>query len=343
MIVSSRRSTSRLDIAFRTCGRVDMPAVMFVHGNLSSSVFWEDVMTAVQGNYCSIAPDLRGFGATQAMPVDARLGLDDMALDLLGLADDLGLGRLHLVGHSMGGGVAMKMLIRKPRSIESVALVDPVSPFGYGGSRDVAGTPCYPDGAPAGAGMVNPEFVKRLRAGDRSRSSPLSPRCVMENLYFNPPFVPDRIEALLDGMLEARVGDDWYPGDVLASENWPGSAPGERGVLNAMSRRYFDASGIVEVDPKPPLLWVRGDSDQIVADGAALEIANLGALGQVPGWPGMDRCPPQPMVRQTRAVLEEYARRGGSFRECVLEGVGHTPFIEAPEAFNRLIADFLRG
>ena len=108
-----------------------------------------------------------------------------------------------------------------------------------------------------------------------------------------------------------------------------------------MSRRYFDASAIVEVDPKPPLLWLRGELDQIVADGAALEIANLGALGQVPGWPGMDRCPPQPMVQQTRAVLEDYARRGGSFRECVLEGVGHTPFVEAPQTFNRLLANFV--
>ena len=318
-----------------------MPAIMFVHGNLSSSVFWEDVMAAMQDRYHSVAPDLRGFGATEALPVDATSGLDDMALDLLCFADDLGLEGFHLVGHSMGGGVAMKMLLLKPQSIATVTLVDPVSPFGYGGSRDVEGTPCYADGAPAGAGMVNPEFVTRLHDGDRSRSSPLSPRCVMENLYFKPPFVPDRMEALLTGMLEARVGDDWYPGNVLASENWPGAAPGERGVLNAMSRRYFDASGIVDVDPKPPLLWIRGELDQIVADGAALEIANLGASGQVPGWPGMDRCPPQPMVKQTRAVLEDYARRGGSFRECVVKGVGHTPFIEAPETFNRLLADFL--
>ena len=300
-------------------------------------------MAAMRDDYYSVAPDLRGFGVTEAAPVDARCGLDDMALDLLSLADDLGLGRFHIVGHSMGGGVAMKVLMREPRSIASVTLVAPVSPFGYGGSRDAEGTPCYADGAPAGAGMVNPEFVTRLSDGDRGRSSPLSPRRVMESLYFNPPFVPDRIEALLTGMLEAKVGDDWYPGDVLASQNWPGSAPGERGILNAMSRRYFDASGIVEVDPKPPLLWLRGELDQIVADGAALEIANLGASGQVPGWPGMDRCPPQPMVKQTRAVLEDYARRGGSFRECVLEGVGHTPFIETPQTFNRLLIDFLES
>ena len=298
-------------------------------------------MTAMQGEFRAVAPDLRGFGVTEAAPIDARAGLEDMALDVLCLAKHLGLERFHVVGHSMGGGVAMKMLMRQPRSIVSVTLVDPISPFGYGGSRDAGGTPCYADGAPAGAGMVNAEFVVRLRERDRSRTSSLSPLSVMESLYFRPPFVPDRIDVLLTAMLQTKVGDDWYPGDVLASGNWPGSAPGERGVLNAMSRRYFDASGIVEVDPKPPLLWLRGEMDRIVADGAALEIANLGALGHVPGWPGSGLCPPQPMLQQTRAVLGEYARRGGSFREFVVDGAGHTPFIEKPHTFNRLLANFL--
>ena len=261
----------------------------------------------------------------------------------LALAREWGLDRYHVVGHSMGGGVAMKMLLQESDSIASATLVNPVSPYGYGGSRDEGGTPCYHDGAPAGAGMVNPEFVARLRDMDRGSDNPLSPRNVMQQLYFKPPFVPGRIETLLDAMLETRIGDDWYPGDSASSTNWPGAAPGTRGVLNAMARLNFDASGIVDLDSKPPLLWLRGDADQIVADGAALEIANLGASGQVPDWPGMSVCPPQPMLRQTRAVLEQYARRGGAFRECVVKGTGHTPFIEKPEEFNRLLLDFLSG
>ena len=342
-VLAGRLRTSRLDIAFRDCGPADQAVIVFLHGNLSSSVFWDDVMMAMQPEFRSVAPDLRGFGATEPLAIDARAGLDDMAMDVLALAERLELERFHVVGHSMGGGVAMKMLIRRPKSIASVTLVNTISPYGYGGSRDALGAPCYPDGAPGGAGMVNPEFVTRLRDRDRSRASNLSPRKVMENLYFKPPFVPDRAEALLDAMLETRIGDDWYPGDVLASQNWPGSAPGERGVLNAMSRRYFDASGIVDVEAKPPLLWLRGDQDRIVADGAALEIANLGALGQVPDWPGMTICSPQPMLQQTRTVLEEYRRRGGSFREYTVEGTGHTPFIEKPQVFNRVLVDFLRG
>jgi pimeloyl-ACP methyl ester carboxylesterase len=55
----------------------------------------------------------------------------------------------------------------------------------------------------------------------------------------------------------------------------------------------------------------------------------------VPGWPGMDVYPPQPMVGQTRAVLEAYTAAGGAFQEVVIENTGHTPYIEKPDAFNK--------
>ena len=40
-------------------------------------------------------------------------------------------------------------------------------------------------------------------------------------------------------------------------------------------------------------------------------------------WPGADVLPPQPMVAQTRAVLDRYAEQGGDLREVALDGVGH--------------------
>ena len=44
-------------------------------------------------------------------------------------------------------------------------------------------------------------------------------------------------------------------------------------------------------------------------------------------------CPPQPMVSQTRAVLDRYAAAGGSYREVVLPDVGHSPHVERPQEF----------
>lgn len=345
--------TSRLATRALRRGDPHGRVVLFIHGNLASSAFWAPTIAAMPEGYCCIAPDLRGFGATEALPVDATLGLDDMALDVLALIDRLHAGAggnrdarpCHLVGHSMGGGVAMKMLRLRPGAIASATLVNPISPYGYVGSKDERGTPCHADGAPGGAGCVDPELIRRLRAKDRSGASPSSPRSIVERLYFKPPFIPEDMNGLLDGVLSTRIGDDWYPGNAKRSPNWPGQAPGERGIVNAISRRYFDASGIVDIAPKPPILWLRGADDRIVSDGAALDPAWLGAqghdLGHKPGWPGALVCPPQPMLRQTRAVLEAYRRAGGIFSEQVIADAGHTPFLEKAAEFNRLLLDFL--
>jgi pimeloyl-ACP methyl ester carboxylesterase len=84
---------------------------------------------------------------------------------------------------------------------------------------------------------------------------------------------------------------------------------------------------------------VHGDADVIVSDTSLFDLAYLGSLGLVPGWPGADACPPQPMVAQTRAVLERYAAAGGSYREIVYEGCGHSPHIERPTEFAAILTD----
>ncbi len=280
-------------------------------------------------------------GETDPEPVDATLGLEDMVLDVIGLVDSLGLDRFHLVGHSMGGGVAMKIAIRVPERIQSLTLVDTMSPYGYTGTKDEMGTPCYDDGAPAGAGGVNPEFVRLLGEGYTGTEEQMEPRNVFRQFYVKPPFLPDREDALIASMLSTRVGEDWYPGDVAPSEHWPTAAPGTKGIVNAFSGKYFDASGIVEISPKPPVLWVRGAEDQIVSDNAMFDIQALGALGAVPGWPGAEECPAQPMVKQTEAVLSTYEKNGRSVERVVIDDAGHSPFIEKPAEFNEAFHRFL--
>ena len=70
------------------------------------------------------------------------------------------------------------------------------------------------------------------------------------------------------------------------------------------------------------MLWIRGDADQIVSDTSVFDLAFLGSVGAVPGWPGDEAFPPQPMVTQTRSVLDRYAATGGAYREVVLPDVG---------------------
>jgi pimeloyl-ACP methyl ester carboxylesterase len=105
-------------------------------------------------------------------------------------------------------------------------------------------------------------------------------------------------------------------------------------VLNALSGKYYNASALVDVDPKPPVLWIRGADDQIVGDLAMFDVAALGSVGAIPGHPGKEICPPQPMIGQTRSVLDRYAESGGRYQEVVLDDCGHTPCIEQPSEFN---------
>jgi pimeloyl-ACP methyl ester carboxylesterase len=327
--------TSRLTVAALSITGRDGPAVLFVHGNVSSSLFWQETMLALPQPYRPLAIDLRGFGDTDAEPVDARRGLRDYADDLAALIETLGLDPVHLVGWSMGGGVALQYLVDRPGThrVASLTLVDPVSPFGFGGTRGVDGILCDPQGAGSGGGSANPEFVERLAGKDRGDTSMLSPRRVLLAHYVKPPHVPEHLGMLVESMLSTSIGQDYYPGDSRAVDAWPGFAPGDRGVLNTMAPTHFRIADLSGVQPRPPVLWLRGADDVIVSDTSLYDLAYLGSLGAIPGWPGEQAWPPQPMVAQTRGVLDGYAAAGGRYREVVIDDAGHSPHLDQPQKF----------
>lgn len=339
-------STSRLRTAVRISGDPDGIPVVLLHGNVSSSRFFAELMEMLPPLWHVLAPDLRGFGDSQRLPVDAGRGVSDFADDLHALFEALGLATepVHLLGWSLGGGVAMQYAIDRPRQVASLALVAPVSPYGFGGTKGADGAPCFPDYAGAGGGAANPEFVQRLAEGDAGQDSNLSPRNVMNAFYFKPTFhlEEERESAYVAAMLQTAVGEGNYPGDQQPSPNWPMTAPGKQGNNNAIAPGNFNGAAIAAIDPKPPILWVRGDSDQIVSDTSLFDLGYLGQIGAVPGWPGEEIFPPQPMIGQTRAVLERYAEQGGRYEEDVIEDAGHSPFIEQPEAFLESFVRFVR-
>jgi pimeloyl-ACP methyl ester carboxylesterase len=336
-------ATPRLETHVLASGPEDGITVLFVHGNASSSRFFDETLAALASlsGYRGIAPDLRGYGESETGPLDATRGLGDFSDDLHGLARVLGLERFHLVGWSAGGSVAMRYTMDHPSEVASLVLVDPMSPYGFGGTKDIAGTPCWPDFAGSGGGTANPEFVSRLEAKDRTEGDPNSPRNVMNNFYFKPPFRSVREEELLSSVLSTQTGEENYPGDMSVSENWPGVAPGERGMNNAISPKYCNLEDFARLQPGPPVLWVRGEDDAIVSDTSLLDFGYLGQLDAVPGWPGAEVFPPQPMVSQMRAVLDANEARGGRYREEVIPDCGHTPHVEKPEEFRRLLLGFL--
>lgn len=335
--VPTDRYTAKVLERAGEAGQGEVP-VVFVHGNVSSSLFWQPMMLDLPVR--SLAIDLRGFGGSEALPVDATRGVRDFSDDVASVLDAQGISRAHLVGWSMGGGVVMQLMLDRPDLVESVTLVSPVSPYGFGGTaRD--GTLLTPDAAGTGGGGTNPDFIERLAAGDRSDEAQTSPRSVYRASYVAPGFVSEHEDVWVTSMLTTRTGEDNYPGSSVASPAWPGFAAGDSGVLNTMSPVHFNTSGIVDLDDKPAMLWVHGDVDAIVSDESFFDLNTLGKHGIVPGWPGEEVAPPQPMVSQTRDVLEAYQVAGGSYRELILEGVGHSAHLERPEEFRAALLEHL--
>src|SRR5690554_399514 len=319
--------------------------ILFVHGNGSDSVFWKSLMRSLPKKYKALAPDLRGFGKTEAVPCDATKSFGSFVSDLMGLLDELNIEKYHFVGHSLGGGIGWELLIKDHKRIKSLILINPASPFGFGGTKDEKGTLTFEDGAGSGAGVINPDFVKLLKEKDKSGDHPSSPRNVMNSFYWAPPFVPEEIDELVDGLLRMQIGDQFYPGDSVPSDNFPFSAPGKRGQINAAAPN--SKIGILDkltgLENKPPILWIRGAKDQIVSDNSMFDTAVHGSLGVIPKWPGAEICPPQPMISQTRYALEAYKNKGGDYREEVMENSGHSPYIEDLQAFNKIFILWLEA
>jgi pimeloyl-ACP methyl ester carboxylesterase len=332
---SSLVRTDRIETNVWTSGPADGVPLLLVHGNLVSGGWWRYVAEALPADVRVIAPDLRGFGRTEAKPIDATRGLGDMADDVRSLLVTLGLadrGTVNAAGWSMGGGVLWQYALAYPDDLAGLTMIAPLSPYGWGGVKGLDGKPCFDDFAASGGGTAAPDFVRRLAAGDRSEDEPMtSPRVTIRE-FFGPRANVGNVdeEFLLDEVLRTRVGDDFYPGDSTPSPNWPLVAPGPSGVLNTMSPKYFNATAVVDLPRKPPITWLRGGQDQVVGDTSFFDFGYLGQVGAVPGWPGDEVMPPQPMAGQTRAILDMYRARGGTAEEITLDDAGHGMPVEVP-------------
>jgi pimeloyl-ACP methyl ester carboxylesterase len=339
--------TPRLRLRVRDTGGHGRP-VVFVHGNITTGEFFDQTLQALPPGFRGLALDLRGFGESEAKPIDATRGLRDFSDDLHALIasiPELANEKVVLVGWSVGGGVVLQYAIDHSERVAGVVLEAPMSPYGFGGTKDNEGTPCFEDFSGSGAGTANPGFVEQVKAGDRTESTDTAPRKVMNSFFYKTPFrMPTEVEErYLTALLLTRIGNDFYPGDSAASKNWPGVAPGTRGMNNSLSPKYVNLGSFAGVTPRPKVLWVRGADDQIVSDTSLFCFGFLGQLGVIPGWPGAEVYPPQPMVSQMRTVLDAYREKGGEVQEVVLPDCGHSPHLEKPEEFNRLLGEFLRS
>ncbi|MGC1376840.1 MAG: alpha/beta hydrolase [Anaerolineales bacterium] len=99
------------------------PPIFLIHGWLSHRGVWENTIRALEGKYYCIAPDLLGFGASDK-PANADYSLEAQAQRIFKLADQLGISRFSLIGHSMGGQIAMYIACNlAPQRVEKTVSV----------------------------------------------------------------------------------------------------------------------------------------------------------------------------------------------------------------------------
>lgn len=106
--------------------------LLILHGLLGSLGNWGWQSRQLASDFAVTGLDLRNHGAS---PHAASMGYADMAEDVLEFMDDHKIEHCHLLGHSMGGKVAMQLALSEPDRIERLVVAD-IAPVTYKGEHD---------------------------------------------------------------------------------------------------------------------------------------------------------------------------------------------------------------
>lgn len=105
------------------------PVVVMVHGNMSSSIHYEPLISRIKDKYRCIAVDLRGFGDSS---YNNRFDtLEELADDVNLLTEALGIDSYYLVGWSNGGGVSLKLCAKYPEKVKKFFDIEGAGHKGY--------------------------------------------------------------------------------------------------------------------------------------------------------------------------------------------------------------------
>jgi pimeloyl-ACP methyl ester carboxylesterase len=130
--------------------------IVFVHGFISTYSWWLPTLERLSpDDYHAYAVDLRACGASDQIATGHTIA--QHADDLHAFADAVGLERFTLVGHSLGGGIAMQYALKHQDRLKALVLADPLAPYGTTLSPDVT--------AWINAQQGNPEGIRALVLG----------------------------------------------------------------------------------------------------------------------------------------------------------------------------------
>lgn len=103
--------------------------LLLIHGNTAAGIFFEHLIPYIPADFRVIIPDLRGFGdSTYNSRIDS---INDLALDLAYLLEELEVKDIDVLGWSLGGAVAMELALNCPKLVKNLILLSSASLKGY--------------------------------------------------------------------------------------------------------------------------------------------------------------------------------------------------------------------
>lgn len=113
------RPQGPLAIEYLAAGR--RTPVLFLHGAADSAHTWQRVMPGLASEHALYAPSLPGFGGSDKPRLDYSPGFFTGCM--MAFLDTLGLERIHVVGHSLGGLIALRLALAQPTRVSSLTLI----------------------------------------------------------------------------------------------------------------------------------------------------------------------------------------------------------------------------
>lgn len=128
-------SVPGLELAGLSWGEPDAQPLIMLHGWLDNAASFALLAPLLADRFHVIALDLPGHGHSQHLPEGTIYQHVDYARAVLAAVDTLALPRFHLLGHSLGAGVATLVAVAAPERIRGLALIEGLGPLGDDGSR----------------------------------------------------------------------------------------------------------------------------------------------------------------------------------------------------------------
>ncbi len=119
--------SQRLKLHYAVWGDESNPPLLLIHGNRDHARTWDDVAVQLKDRYCVYAADLRGHGDS-AWAVGGLYSMPEFVLDIAMLGAELDRNPLTVVGHSLGGAVALQYTGTFPQYVKKVVAIEGLGP-----------------------------------------------------------------------------------------------------------------------------------------------------------------------------------------------------------------------